>query len=623
MVVFVGALIEAQTAQQPPAGTSGAQAAPQGRGGRGPQRPPDPRSMGGGNCRDNAYNCVDTPNPLPAPNTVWIEEMTWMDVRDALKAGKTTAIIPTGGIEPNGPWLVTGKHNYVLRANCDAIARKLGNALCAPTIEYVPEGDIEPPAGHMRSPGTISMREETFRAMLTDVAHSLKMHGFKTIIFIGDSGGNQAGQRAVAEKLNAEWKADPIVAHVQEYYDYGGVQRYMETQGLKEGASDNLHDDPVITLNMFIADPKSVKYDERVKAKKATINGVDISNRAKSTELAKKIVAFRAEHTANFINKAIANKGTLPAPPGRGRGQQAAAAGAAGAAGAAPQARGGRGQQAPDPRTMGGGQCSENPYNCSDTPNPLPRTNTVWIEEMTWMDVRDALKAGKTTVIIPTGGIEPNGPWLVTGKHNYVLRTNCEAIARKLGNALCAPIVELVPEGRIDPPSGHMRSAGTISLREETFQAMLTDIAHSLKVHGFQNIIFIGDSGGNQGGQAAVAKALTAKWNGAPVVAHIGEYYTAPPGTPNVLRNLGVTKEGMPSDGLHDSPGITLNMMLTDPESVRYSARVKAKKATINGVDISNLKKSLEWARPIVDARAQRTADLIKKVVATKQTTSQ
>ena len=161
--------------------------------------------MGGGDCRDNPYNCADAANPLPTASTVWIEEMTWMDVRDALKAGKTTAIISTGGIEPNGPWLVTGKHNYVLRANCDAIARKLGNALCAPIIEYVPEGDIDPKGGHMSSPGTISMREETFQAVLTDVAHSLKMHGFKNIIFIGDSGGNQRGQRTVGRKANARF----------------------------------------------------------------------------------------------------------------------------------------------------------------------------------------------------------------------------------------------------------------------------------------------------------------------------------------------------------------------------------------------------------------------------------
>lgn len=276
-------------------------------------------------------------------------------------------------------------------------------------------------------------------------------------------------------------------------------------------------------------------------------------------------------------------------------------------------------QRPPDPRSMGGGDCRDNPYNCADAPNPLPAPNTVWIEEMTWMDVRDSLKAGNTTAIIPTGGMEPNGPWLVTGKHNYVLRTNCDAIARKLGNALCAPIVEFVPEGRIDPPSGHMRSPGTISLRQETFEALLTDIAHSLKMHGFKNIIMIGDSGGNQAGQKAVADKLTAQFAGSAFVATIPGYYTAPPGTPNVLRTLGVVKDGMPDDGLHDSPGITLNMLLTDPNSVRWEARVKAKKATINGVDISNLNRSREWARAIVDARATRTVALIKQAIAEKK----
>ena len=276
-------------------------------------------------------------------------------------------------------------------------------------------------------------------------------------------------------------------------------------------------------------------------------------------------------------------------------------------------------QREPDPRSMGGGDCRDNAYNCADAPNPLPLPNTVWLEEMTWMDVRDSLKAGNTTAIIATGGMEPNGPWLVTGKHNYVLKTNCEAIARKLGNALCAPIVAYVPEGRIDPPSGHMRSPGTISLREETFQALLTDIAHSLKVHGFKSIIMIGDSGGNQAGQKAVADKLTAQFAGAAFVATIPGYYTAPPGTPNVLRQLGVTKDGMPDDGLHDSPGITLNMLLTEPNSVRWEARVKTKKATINGVDISNLNRSREWARAIVDARATRTVALIKQASAEKK----
>ncbi len=272
------------------------------------RREPDPRSMGGGDCRDNPYNCNDVANPLPAPNTVWLEEMTWIDVRDAIKAGKTSIIVPTGGMEPNGVWLVTGKHNYVLHANCDAIARKMGNALCAPIVKFVPEGGIEPKTGHMTSPGTITAREETYQALLTDIAESLQAHGFKNVIFIGDSGGNQKGQGVVADKLTAKWAGKALALHVPEYYDYASVSRHMEDKGIKEGQSDNLHDDPIITLNMFIDDPNSVRYDARVKAGKASINGVDIADRKKSTELAKKIVEFRAARTVEAINKHIAAK---------------------------------------------------------------------------------------------------------------------------------------------------------------------------------------------------------------------------------------------------------------------------------------------------------------------------
>lgn len=277
----------------------------------GPRRPPDPRSAGGGDCRDNPYNCIDTPNPLPAADTVWLEEMTWMDVRDALKAGKTTVIITTGGIEPNGPWLVLGKHNYVLHANCEAIARKLGNALCAPTIKHVPEGGLDPKTGHMTSPGTISLREDTFRALLTDTVESLKQHGFQQIIMIGDSGGNQAGQKAVAEKFTALWKGSPVVAHIPEYYDYASVTRMLEETGFmpKDRKADNMHDDPAITLNMFIDDPASVRYDARVKAGKATIDGVPLTDRAKITAAAKQVVEFRATKTIDAIRKAIAAKG--------------------------------------------------------------------------------------------------------------------------------------------------------------------------------------------------------------------------------------------------------------------------------------------------------------------------
>ena len=568
------------------------------------QRPePDPRDMGGGRCEANVYNCADTPNPLPAATTVWVEEMTWMDVRDALDNGTTTVLIPSGGMEPNGPWLVTGKHNYVLHANCEAIARQLGNALCAPIIPFVPEGSIDPPSGHMASPGTITARQETFEAVLTDVASSFKAHGFENIIFFGDSGGNQGGHRAVAERLTEKWGGSPVVAQVREFYDYAAVEQYMaEEHGLDGSlAPDNLHDDPVIALNMFIDDPSSIRWAERVDAGLATINGVNIEDRVKNLELGRAIVAFRSDMTVRAIKAAIERGRTAPVSV---RPQRANGGGGRG---------GGAQRPAPDPRTMGGGDCRQNAYNCSDTPNPLPETTSVWIEEMTWMDVRDALAAGKTTAIIATGGMEPNGPWLVTGKHNYVLDANCEAIARDLGNALCAPIVKWVPEGQIEPQSGHMRSPGTISLRQETFEALLTDIAGSLKVHGFENIVFIGDSGGNQSGMASVAEALTAQWAGDAKAVHIPEYYRAPEGSRNVLREKGLVTNDMPSDGLHDGAGITLNMLISDAASVRWAERVETDQAMINGFSIENLERSLVLGREISEARAARTAVLIRE----------
>ena len=303
--IIVGASAELAALQQPPAQPT------QGQGrGRGQRPAPDPRSAGGGNCSANPYNCIDTPNPLPPVTTVWMEEMTWMDVRDALKAGKTTVIISTGGMEPNGPWLALGKHNYVLRANCDAIARKLGNALCAPIVPFVPEGSIEPKSGHMTTIGTISLSETTFQALLTDIAHSYKMHGFENIILIGDSGGNQEGMKAVADKLNAQWNARPVVAHIPEYYAYNTVGQLLTDLGVtKAGAADDgLHDDPGITMNMMVTDPSSVRWEQRVKAGKATINGVSIADKAQSLELGRKIVEMRATNTVAAIKKALADR---------------------------------------------------------------------------------------------------------------------------------------------------------------------------------------------------------------------------------------------------------------------------------------------------------------------------
>jgi creatinine amidohydrolase len=154
-----------------------------------------------------------------AQNSVYLEELTWTEVRDAMKAGTKTVIVATGGTEQNGPHAVLGKENVIVHHNSGEIARRLGNALVAPTIAYVPEGNVDPPSGHMRYPGSITLPEEPYVQLLLWTGRSFKVTGFTEIVFIGNSGGNQAGMKAAAEQLNKEWAGSGARAHfISDYY---------------------------------------------------------------------------------------------------------------------------------------------------------------------------------------------------------------------------------------------------------------------------------------------------------------------------------------------------------------------------------------------------------------------
>lgn len=247
----------------------------------------------------------DQPRPIAAVDTVFLQEMTWLEVRDALRAGKTTAIVATGGIEQNGPYLALDKHNLVLRATTEAIARKLGNALIAPIIAFVPEGEIEPPSGHMKYPGTITLTEETYRRLLTDVCASLRVHGFTDIVLIGDSGGNQDGMKRVAEELNTRWADKKSRVHfIPEYYNYPAVETWLEGEGLKQ-TPEGLHDDFAITAMITTIDPKAVRAEQRVAAGKFRINGIDLAPLDKTIAWGRKIVDFRARAAVAAIHKSM------------------------------------------------------------------------------------------------------------------------------------------------------------------------------------------------------------------------------------------------------------------------------------------------------------------------------
>ena len=258
-----------------------------------------------------------------------------------------------------------------------------------------------------------------------------------------------------------------------------------------------------------------------------------------------------------------------------------------------------------------------------DAPRPIDAVDSVWIEELTWMEVRDAIRGGKTTAIVATGGMEQNGPYTATGKHNYVLQATAEAIARRLGNALVAPIVKFVPEGRIDPPSGHMQYPGTISLRPETFEALLTDIASSLKQHGFREIVLIGDSGGNSDGMQKVADTLTAQWKGAARVHHIREYYESDMWSFDYLKEIGIRQmpdvKSASRAGIHDDYHYESIIATIDPRHIRVKERQAKGLFSINGVDMNPPEKTIENGKKLVEYRARITVDAIRKAVGSRR----
>lgn len=247
----------------------------------------------------------DGVRPIAAVDTVFIEDMTWMEVRDAMTSGKKTVIIATGGVEQNGPYLVMGKHNVVLRGTTEAIARKLGDALVAPIVPFVPEGDIDPPTVHMKYPGTVSVTKETYRALLTDICRSYRTHGFEHIVLIGDSGGNQAGMKAVAEILNKKWSESKSRIHfIPEYYDFGAVARWLEGEGIKQ-TPEGLHDDFAMTAMMMAVDPRSVRTEQRIKADRFRINGVDLAPAETTIKWGHRIIDFRADATVKSLQTSM------------------------------------------------------------------------------------------------------------------------------------------------------------------------------------------------------------------------------------------------------------------------------------------------------------------------------
>jgi creatinine amidohydrolase/Fe(II)-dependent formamide hydrolase-like protein len=244
--------------------------------------------------------------PQKIPDTVFIDDLTWDEVRDLLAVGKTSAIIATAGTEQKGPHMVIGEHRFVITYAADKIARTLGDALVAPVITYVPEGSWDPPSSHMRNAGSITLPEDRFELLLEHTARSLKGGGFKNIILIGDSGGNQNGMRAVAAKLNAEWKATGVRAHfIGDYYDAAmNAQRRYITDTLKIAANQiGGHAGMLDTSELLAVQPAHVRAG---KLSPTGGQGADGNPTLATAELGRKFLQIKVDHAVKQIKASIA-----------------------------------------------------------------------------------------------------------------------------------------------------------------------------------------------------------------------------------------------------------------------------------------------------------------------------
>lgn len=239
-----------------------------------------------------------------AEGNLFIESMTSPEVRDAIASGKTTILVPIGGTEQNGAHMTLGKHNVRARLLAERIAARLGDALVAPVVSYVPEGSVTPPAAHMRFAGTLSIPAEAFEKTLAGAGRSFRQHGFRDVVFLSDHGGYVRSVEKVAGELNREWRRTQARAHAPvEYYDAAttGFAKLLAAEGFRPDQI-GLHAGLADTALMLALDPSQVRRDLLAKEPSAGVNG---DPRNATAELGVRGVALIVDRTVEAIRKSI------------------------------------------------------------------------------------------------------------------------------------------------------------------------------------------------------------------------------------------------------------------------------------------------------------------------------
>jgi creatinine amidohydrolase/Fe(II)-dependent formamide hydrolase-like protein len=235
---------------------------------------------------------------LARAESVYIEDLAWTEVRDAITAGKTTALVYAGSTEQKGPHMAIGAHNFTAHYVGGRIAEKLGDALVYPILPYAVTGDPSAKSGHMGFPGSVSLSPATYRETMREIALSAIVAGFKQVYLMGDHGGGQDELKRAAESLDAAWAGKGVrVRYVPDLY-YKAAERarkHLEEMRVAPGAHAGAHD----TSELMFLDGagKWIRRDKLAKsdaAQRAT-TGVDGDPTASTPALGKLFLDYKID----------------------------------------------------------------------------------------------------------------------------------------------------------------------------------------------------------------------------------------------------------------------------------------------------------------------------------------
>lgn len=183
--------------------------------------------------------------------SVLLEEMSWLQVKNALEAGYKSVIIAAGSIEQHGPHLPEGTDTYLGYAGAESLAKELGNTLVAPTIRPGISGH------HMAFPGSLTLRPSTFLAIVEDYVNSYIHHGFENIILFPSHGGNFKALNEFTEKAQEKHPNIKIIC-AGDHESHAKLRALAEKEDGIPEAIDGVHAGNTETSRMLYFHPHLV-----------------------------------------------------------------------------------------------------------------------------------------------------------------------------------------------------------------------------------------------------------------------------------------------------------------------------------------------------------------------------